>query len=66
MTSSWEGRDEGDNGGVEWEWGWIYSNVLCRSVKIQDGIFENIPDTGKNRGNASCNSQVLSCVFLQK
>lgn len=44
----------------------IIKMFFCRSVKIQDGIFENIPDTGKNRGNASCNSQVLSCVFLQK
>lgn len=39
---------------------------FCRFVKIQDDIFENIPDTRKNRGNASCDRQVLSCVFLQK
>lgn len=41
-------------------------DIFCRFVKIQDDIFENIPDTRKNRGNASCDCQVLSCVFLQK
>lgn len=41
-------------------------DIFCRFVKIQDDIFENILDTRKNRGNASCDRQVLSCVFLQK
>lgn len=41
-------------------------DIFCRFVKIQDDIFENILDTRKNRGNASYDRQVLSCVFLQK
>lgn len=53
------GELNGNHGGYN-------QDFFCRSVKIQDGIFENIPDTGKNRGNSLCNSQVLSCVFLQK